>query len=50
MSLNHFVTYALDLALAAVPLAGFFGAMHAATAINAALALYAIGFIRAALS
>jgi hypothetical protein len=46
MSLNHFVTYALDLALASALLA----AMHATTAINAALALYAVGFVRAALS
>jgi hypothetical protein len=50
MSLNHFVAYAADFALAGVLLAGFFGGMHATTAINAALALYAVGFVRAALS
>jgi hypothetical protein len=50
MSLNHFVAYALDFALAGALLAGFFGAVHATTAINAALALYAVGFVRAALS
>ena len=50
MSLNHFIAYALDLALGAILLAGFFGAMHAATAISLALVLYGIGFVRAALS
>ena len=50
MSINRFVTYAIDLALAAALLAGFFGAMHTATSINLALAIYAIGFVRAALS
>ena len=50
MSRNHLAAYALDLALAVVLLAGFFGAMHATTAINAALTLYAVGFVRAALS
>jgi hypothetical protein len=50
MSLNRFITYAIDLALAGVLLAGFVGGMHATTAINAALALYAVGFVRAARS
>jgi hypothetical protein len=50
MSLNHLTAYALDLALAGVLLARFFGAVHATTTINAALALYAVGFVRAALS
>jgi hypothetical protein len=50
MSLNRLAAYALDLTLAGVLLAGFFSAMHATTAINAALALYAVGFVRAALS
>jgi hypothetical protein len=50
MSFNHVIAYALDIALAAVLLAGFFGGMPATSAINAALALYAVGFIRAALS
>jgi hypothetical protein len=46
MSLNHLAAYALDLALAAVLLAGFFGGMHAISAINWAVAIYAVGFIR----
>jgi hypothetical protein len=50
MSLNHFITYAIDLALAGVLLAGFFGAMHATTAVDLALALYAVSFVRTALS
>jgi hypothetical protein len=50
MSLNTAIAYALDIALATVLLAGFFGAIHAMTAINLALLIYAVGFVRAALS
>jgi hypothetical protein len=50
MSLNHFIAYAIDLALAGALLAGFFGAMRAMAAINLALMIYAMGFIRSVLS
>jgi hypothetical protein len=49
-SFNTLLTYTIDIALAAVLLAGFFGAAPAATAVNAALALYVVGFTRAVLS
>jgi hypothetical protein len=38
MSLNHVITYAVDIALAAVLIAGFIGATHATTAVDLALA------------